>query len=190
MKVFTRQTEIKIYEWLGIKVFRGLVFKLEKFIHRKDKGKNINYHVSAWEPRSVDRFVKYLFYNGAIHVRNMILFSVFFLIRYGIFRFVTLADVILWMLFLKDCYCVMLQRYNFLRIQVRIERLQEKQQLKIEKKATKLLGTNPYADEAQLKEDMEFVRELKTKLKDRESIVIGEDDICKLKRLASLLNIT
>ena len=37
--------EKKIYELLGIKVFRKLVFMLEKFLHIKDKKKNINYHL-------------------------------------------------------------------------------------------------------------------------------------------------
>ena len=37
--------EVKIYELLGIKLFKKAVFKLEKIIHRKDGKKNINYHI-------------------------------------------------------------------------------------------------------------------------------------------------
>ena len=33
------KVETKIYELLGIKKFKKAVFKLEKIIHRKDKGK-------------------------------------------------------------------------------------------------------------------------------------------------------
>lgn len=33
-----RKVETKIYELLDIKQFRKAVFKLEKIIHRKDKG--------------------------------------------------------------------------------------------------------------------------------------------------------
>lgn len=49
--------EEKIYELLGIKLFKKAVFKLEKIIHRKDKGKNINYHIKkADSVESVNSF--------------------------------------------------------------------------------------------------------------------------------------
>ena len=35
--------ELSLYEKLGVLKFRKCVFKLEEFIHRKDKGLNINY---------------------------------------------------------------------------------------------------------------------------------------------------
>ena len=52
--------------------FRKLVFALQRLIHRKDKGHNINYHIPHQDIESFDAFDKYLFYNGAIHVRNIL----------------------------------------------------------------------------------------------------------------------
>lgn len=51
--------EKKIYELLGIKVFRKLVFMLEKFLHIKDKKKNINYHLKQKNLSSIQDFKKY-----------------------------------------------------------------------------------------------------------------------------------
>ena len=53
--------EVKIYELLGIKLFKKAVFKLEKIIHRKDGKKNINYHIkNSNDMESVDNFKKFL----------------------------------------------------------------------------------------------------------------------------------
>lgn len=41
----SRKIEIKVYELLGVKLFRKAAFRLEKIVHRKDKGKNTNYHI-------------------------------------------------------------------------------------------------------------------------------------------------
>ena len=36
----SKDTELRIYEILGVREFREMAFKLEKIIHRKDKKKN------------------------------------------------------------------------------------------------------------------------------------------------------
>lgn len=182
-----RDIELHLYECLGVKLFRILVFKLEKVIHRKDKGKNINYHVSSFEPRALEGFLKYLFYNGAIHVRNIVFFTGFFLVRYGVFGCISAIDILLWILFIKDCYCVMLQRYNYLRIKSRIDRLREKHQRRIERKAALVSKCNPYTDKNDLQKDLQLVRTMQERFRERECIFIGEEELCTLKRLGQLL---
>lgn len=41
----SQKIEKRVYELLGVNLFRKAAFKLEKIVHRKDKGKNTNYHI-------------------------------------------------------------------------------------------------------------------------------------------------
>lgn len=165
-----------------------LVFKLENLIHRKDKGRNTNYHIAAFDSYEVDGFIKYLFYNGAIHVRNIIFLTLLFLVRYLVFKWVSPFDIVLWLLFIKDCYCVMLQRYNYLRIKICNERLTEKREQRIEKRAQKILANaQGTVDIEQAKADLEFVRQFGKSLSERDCVVISEKDIETLNRLRDLL---
>ena len=183
----SQQTEMRLYECLGVKLFRVLVFRLEKFIHRKDSGRNINYHVSSFDGHAVEGFVKYLFYNGAIHVRNIVFFIGLFVIRYGIFQSISAVDILLWLLFVKDIYCVMLQRYNYLRIKNRMDRLAEKEQVRIERKAANFPKANPYKNREDLQKDLLFVQTMQKCFRERECVFIGEEEIYALKRLGQLL---
>lgn len=136
-----------------------------KIIHRKDKGKNINYHVKySRSKKSVNSFKKFLYYNGIIHIKNLLIgipsmtimallnVKLIFLIPYAIFL-------------LKDVYCVMLQRYNWIKINEFEEKLNSRQQkmikketeqLKIEKLNTKL--DNVKIDKQQMIDNLIAIR--------------------------------
>ena len=75
-----KNIEMHIYEKLGVKKFRNMAFKLEELIHFKDKGKNKNYHGIT-----EDHF-KYLYYNGFIHARNVLVLIPFIVTRLIIFK--------------------------------------------------------------------------------------------------------
>lgn len=178
--------ELRLYECLGVKQFRALVFRLERFLHRKDKGTNINYHIAAHDPQAVDAFIKYLFYNGAIHVRNLVYLTVVFLLRYVVLgRFSLWVDPLLWLLWLKDVYCVMLQRYNLLRIRQRSRRLKARRDARIDRRVRQAAACPP-GPEAEA--DLAYVRQLLRQLNERECILIREEDIPTLHRLNALLS--
>lgn len=118
---------------------------LEKIIHKRDKGKNINYHIKNSNDReSVDSFKKYLYYNGFIHTKNLI--TGIPIIVFAILCGQNLLFLIPLILFLiKDVYCVMLQRYNWLKIsefekklEIRDEKKIDLSQKNFEKKKLKL----------------------------------------------------
>lgn len=190
MSGIMQKIELRIYELLGVRMFRILVFKLEKFIHRKDKGRNTNYHIAAYDPRSVDGFIKYLFYNGAIHVRNMLFMMLVFFARYLVFETCSVVDILLWALFLKDCYCVMLQRYNFLRIQIRNEQIKDKYQRRIERRGRQLIDQkSKVLNDNEMENCLKFVKNFSNSIAERNCIVIGEKDIqilLSLKKMISL----
>lgn len=182
----TADMELRLYECLGVKQFRALVFRLERFLHRKDKGTNINYHIAAHDPQAVDAFVKYLFYNGAIHVRNIFYMTVIFLLRYVVLgHFSPWVDPLLWLLCLKDVYCVILQRYNLLRIRQRSQRLKARRDARIDRRVRQA-ATCSRGPEAE--SDLAYVRRLQKQLKARECILIREEDIPTLHRLNALLS--
>lgn len=125
--------ELKIYKALGVKQFRNLAFKLEKLIHIKDKKKNINYHINDCKDLvSVDKFKKYLYYNGFIHVKNLIFGSVGLALMI-ILNASVVPVIALSTLLLKDAYCVMLQRYNWIRITRHEEKLKARERKRIDK---------------------------------------------------------
>lgn len=125
--------ELKIYKTLGVKQFRNLAFKLEKLIHIKDKKKNINYHINDCKDLvSIDKFKKYLYYNGFIHVKNLIFGSVGLALMI-ILNASVVPVIALSTLLLKDAYCVMLQRYNWIRITRHEEKLKARERKRIDK---------------------------------------------------------
>lgn len=180
--------ELRIYELLGVRLFRVLVFKLERFIHRKDNGRNTNYHIATYDPIAIDGFIKYLFYNGAIHVRNVLFMMLVFFTRYFVCKNFSFLDVILWLFFFKDCYCVMLQRYNFLRIQIRNEHIKVKYQKKIARKGKQLiLSPAEGLSSDERKNCIEFVKKFSKNITERNSVIIGEKDIQTLLSLRKML---
>jgi len=106
--------ETKIYEFLGVLFFQKCVFALEKIIHFKDKGKNINYHIKSNNIDELENFQKFLYFNGFIHVRNFVILFIFLIFQSiylnPMFLIYTIPALI------KNAYCVMLQRYNYIRI--------------------------------------------------------------------------
>lgn len=130
--------EVKIYELLGIILFKKAVFKLEKIIHRKDGKKNINYHIkNSNDMESVDNFKKFLYYNGAIHTKNLI-FDIPVIILMIVFRYnlILIVPIMLWLI--KDIYCIMLQRYNWLKINGFEEKLQVRKNKRIERRVEEI----------------------------------------------------
>ena len=127
-----KKLELKIYEFLGVKQFKKAVFMLEKIIHKRDKGKNINYHIKNSNDReSVDSFKKYLYYNGFIHTKNLI--TGIPIIVFAILCGQNLLFLIPLILFLiNDVYCVMLQRYNWLKISEFEKKLEIRDEKKID----------------------------------------------------------
>ncbi|MCI7241657.1 MAG: hypothetical protein MR550_03845 [Bacilli bacterium] len=123
--------EVKIYKKIGIEKFKKLTLYLEKKIHKKDKGQNINYHPKKLTKGSIKKFRKFFYYNGFIHSRNLI-FGVPLLIVMIIFKLNPIFITFLSLWLLKDAYCVMLQRYNWIETNETLKRIVSIEQEKIE----------------------------------------------------------
>lgn len=185
--------ELKLYRILGVESFRKLVFLLEKVIHRKDKGKNTNYHIKDNDSRNAKHFIKYLYYNGSIHVRNAAFLSFLIIIKVLLFKASFIFDILLLLNLTKDFYCIMLQRYNYIRIN-KIIRLQENREnrkinansLMMEKAlAEKKIDLSLTVEEKQ--EDLELIGKMKEYLLNFDDICLGEEVVENLQRIRDFL---
>ena len=114
--------EKKLYEFLGIQIFRKLALKLESLIHYKDKLKNINYHLHGRSINSVQSFTGYLLYNAVCHGLSIAFIAIYFITTWICkFRCVVL-DISLYGMLLVNLYCLMLQRYTYIKINAVEER--------------------------------------------------------------------
>lgn len=180
--------EKKIYECLGVRFFRMLVFKLEKMVHYRDKGTNINYHIAKYEPSALEDFVKYLFYNGAIHVRNIAFFVVYVILRAVFGRSIGWYDIALLILAVKDAYCVMLQRYNYIRLYERRCRLEQRRKSRMERAVREIRnGFHEHYECTHAAEDLAVIRSMKQRLRNGETVVIREYEQKAIDRIMDAL---
>ena len=183
--------EKKLYELLGVKQFRKLTFILEKVIHFKDKRKNINYHIKNLDLNSMEKFKKFLYYNGFIHARNSIFLTIITAIMMA-FK-VNIAMSITMLIFLiKDLYCVMLQRYNWIRLNEYQKRL-EKRKSNINQKEIQIIKQNTLEqtmnneklDKEQL---IEEIKEIKEKLNGKDNVILTDEYLSSFKLLEEIEN--
>lgn len=187
---FSPRVEMRIYELLGVKVFQKMAFALEKLIHIKDKGRNTNYHFRGLDVEAIDAFVKYLFYNGSIHARNLVYFAVYVLIFLIFRRRVRWFDVLVLVLAIKDAYCVMLQRYNFLRITELKKLAEQRRERRINRKVNQLKERFDKTYDAQyVEEDLAFVQRIKQQIANGENVVIEDNERAILDRLAYVMQV-
>lgn len=179
--------EMRIYESIGVLYFRKMVFTLERIVHRKDKGQNENYHIPYTAVEGLDAFIKYLFYNGAIHFRNTIAILLYYLVKALWIKEFHWFDLFIGLFLLKDIFCVILQRYNYLRIKKRKEILTQKRNQLIEKEASKIKSIKNYSADEKA-QDLLLIRRLRESISDKKSIILNAEDIDKLNRLSELLS--
>lgn len=155
--------ELKIYEFLGIKAFRKMAFGLRDKLSilftlkmSKEERKYYLYHtrsnynlgkVNSLE--DVKKFKKQLFLNTSIHVIGLLVcFPNFLKVITGVAELSTI--IINQICICVNLYCIMLQRYNSIRINRLIEKMipryeKQKTQIKEElKNKDKQLGQHSY----------------------------------------------
>ena len=183
-----------LYIILGVEVFRKLVFLLEKIVHLKDKGKNQNYHIDGYNTTSTNKFIKFLFFNGTIHVKNLVIILIYFLIKsilnsLNLFSF-EIYDFIILAFGIKDLYCIILQRYNYIRIVLFNYKKKKQKDAQLERKSKRIKEnlSNVY-DKQFLNKDLELIDRLQYAIQNNEFIEIKETDIDSIDRLSKILSI-
>jgi len=154
--------EMKLYELLGIKQFRQMAFKFRNILFApflikmtEEEKKQLlndaptNYNIGKDKSlRSVKEFKKWLFINAIIHVIGL-----YYCIP-GFLRIVNNNATLLGM-FITGCaitinsYCIMLQRYNCIKLNKTIKILEKREERKQSrmKKQAKLINRHEYKEE-------------------------------------------
>ena len=171
--------ETRLYEVLGIRLFRKLLFGLERLRHRRDGGKNVNYHLRSVHPGSAEAFSGYLLYHTLLHSVAILLLVIPFCLLREIRASLFWADGILLLLFLLNVWCLMLQRYTFLRLR-RLSALETGRLKQKAEETAEQCQTGHLAED-----DLAFAGEMRKKLLAGESVVLCAEDAPKLLRLAA-----
>ena len=129
-----KNIEMKIYEILGVKVFKKLVFAIANiiimlFIRNKEKRKERLYHtannycIGELSLEAIKKFKKQLYMNAQLHAISLVYFIPDFLKFIGGIASLS-ASVIPLTCIVINLYCIMLQRYNCIRINQVIEKVE------------------------------------------------------------------
>lgn len=123
--------EIKIYELLGIKYFKKFVLKLRDivyslffFIPKEEleiiKNRPDNYKMGITDKKEkILKYKKSLYFNGSVHIFGMF---------YSMLCIIFTENLIFHLIcFIINMYCVMLQRYNYIRINNLLKKVELKE---------------------------------------------------------------
>lgn len=119
--------EMKFYEAIGVRQWKKFVLWLmSQFIRNPKDRKGSNYYLAGINLKSVKKFRMCLLFNASVHILGSYcgFLAIIDLIRLGnIFSFSMLYIIIITLI---NLYCVMLQRYNWLRIKKVLKRAAHK----------------------------------------------------------------
>lgn len=175
--------EARIYECLGVKYFKNLILKLEKIRHGKAKGRNDNYHPHDLTSHALVAFSGHLYYNTLLHSISIVLLTVYLVLSIIFSHGLWYLTVVAVIFFVIDVYCIMLQRYTFLKIRRILYHRREKF-----KNAKRLLLPNlqnrlSSIDKNELYKDLQFLYELQRSFTSGETFFITEHAVESLRRL-------
>lgn len=107
--------ELQLYEKLGMRRFRDLLFRYERFHHRKRGGYYPPYHLAERSAGGAQTFVKQLKSNAWRHAVSLGL-CLLFLLSNALGGRNGLLALAAWLGCAGNGLCIALQRYNYLRI--------------------------------------------------------------------------
>lgn len=176
--------ERRLYEFLGIKLFRKLALKIESFRHRKDNSRNINYHLHGGGISSVKSFTGYLLYNAVCHTISLSFVVAYFAIT-GIVgaRYIVL-DISMCILLLINLYCIMLQRYTYIKIREFAERLINTREKRIADRIECLSQRIEHRDYKELQKELLLIERMQESIYNATDCVIKESDAAVLSNIS------
>ncbi|MDO5133003.1 MAG: hypothetical protein Q4D81_08470, partial [Eubacteriales bacterium] len=200
------EAEMRLYRLLGVKRFRRFVFALEAGKHRRDGGRNANYHLADLSCAGMRRHFAFLSYNAIIHIAGLLLAVLLILAKAFVLHKWRPVDWGIPAAVLLNIYCIMLQRYNSLRIRKALRTRQKIRGRRIRKNALLLVKSRPAertAGDSVFSErdsnpqdhdcgpeewtpgtDIVFLQDLKTAIREGRDFVVREEDAETIGRLA------
>lgn len=119
--------EMRFYEKIGIRQCKKFVLWLmSKLIPNRDKSIGTNYYLGGFNLQAIKKYKKWLWINAMLHVTlaiSPLLQIISNIISNNIISLSMLSAIIFLVL---NLYCIMLQRYNWLRIKKVLEKATRK----------------------------------------------------------------
>ncbi len=181
-----RNFELKLYELMGIKFFKRVILRFEAIKHFKDSGKNSNYHIRGTSSISLDSSFAFFIYNSIFHFTSILLIFLYFAISQAVLFNSLAINIGMVILFILNVYCIILQRYNYLRLKLILEKRAKRNEKKIRDYKEHILNCLEKKRKADLLEEYSLIKEL------YESAVLGIDYFIPkssesvLRRIASI----
>lgn len=187
-----KNLEMKIYELLGVKIFRKIAFSLASIISLPKKrkmtkeewenynNKTSNYNIGKVKDLDdVKKYKKQMYLNASIHTFGLFLCIVDLLLG-GLDAFFIIMTLI-------NVYCIMLQRYNIIRLNKVIKKFYPKYEHQKEELKKELIESDKLLKEHTYK----IVKEAKKEVKEREVTfeeLLNNSSLSELKAYRETLN--
>lgn len=178
--------ERKLYELMGIVWFRNFLFRIEARRGGTGSRQYRNYHLRSHCVGETQNFKMYLAYNASLHVLSALQIAAAQIVEYMLSPGWDLHDLPGVLLMLLNLWCLMLQRYNYLRIRDVVRHSEELQKLRVGRIARIVFEKGVSSAEAcQIQADLQLVRRLRS----AEDTALTAEDVPQLHHLAELLSV-
>ena len=182
----TEKLELRIYRVLGIVPFKRLLLRIEKIKHRNKGTNNDNYHPSKLTPSSLIAFRGYLQYNALLHIVSIFFVALYFVISNCAHISHWWLTCLAWLVLVVDLYCIVLQRYSYLRAKSVLARCRYIETRKSECAVAHLQNQIMHFTLEELQVDLSFLNHLRLCSLSGETCVVSENDTDTLKRLCTI----
>ena len=178
-----KTAEMRLYEALGIRLFRKALFLGERLRHLRDGDKNRNYHLESLSPGAAAAFEGYLLWHTLLHAFAILLLILPFCLLRCINPGLFWPDLILLLLLIVNLYCIMLQRYTY----IRLKQVCERQKALMEKRAIcAARKISAVHEELLCPEDLDYAAQLLSEIHKGGVIFVDAGRKESLLRLAAL----
>ena len=179
-----KNLELRLYELFGIRIFRKLVLKVEGFRHRNDNSRNINYHIHGRGISSIKSFNGYLLYNTVCHCISIFFVAVYFTMTWIFEVKYIYLDVSMYIMFVLNLYCIMLQRYTYVKIHELEEKLVNVKNKRVADKIERVIPLIKHREYDELKRDFLLIERIQESIQNGTECIVKECDVASLNNIS------
>ena len=185
------QVELKLLGLIGIRRFRDILLWIEKLQHRKKGDINKNYHLDSLSGKSVGEYKRFLRYNASFHVNAIIvlLAGIIYIRITDCFSGVSapikivIGSFVL-LVFLFNLYCLLLQRYNALRVRRCLQTYMAKKAKRIDHAMEVFESIIPFIYTRETaRDDATRIDSILAELSSRKTLFLSKEDYPMLDRI-------
>ncbi len=182
----SNMTERKIYEILGVRLFRKAVMAFERLRHKKDGGTNSNYHPKNSSLSSSRAFRWYVIYNSIFHVISLVFSAVYFVITRVSCEIFLAADILVSVVIVFNLFCLMLQRYTWLALTEHIALLERRREGRIAKRVSFIENTVLTKEESEACAEFDLISKMMRAAECGEDLVLTSEEAPVLRGISEL----